>query len=37
MAAKSQTLVRDVLTVSLYSIGIGAGAVAGFVALLLAA
>lgn len=37
MVAKSETLVRDVLTVSFYSVGIGAGAVAGFVALLLAA
>jgi len=31
------TRLRDVLSVGLYSIGIGAGAVAGFVALLLAA
>jgi len=31
------TALRDALTVGLYSIGIGAGALAGFVALLLAA
>ena len=33
----SNTAYRDILTVGLYSVGIGAGAFAGFVALLLVA
>lgn len=35
--ASTNTTFRDALTVGLYSVGIGAGAFAGFVALLLAA
>lgn len=37
MDTKCTKAMRDVMTVSLYSVGIGAGAVAGLVALLLVA
>lgn len=37
MTEKNQALVRDVMTIGFYSVGIGAGAILGLAALLFAA